>query len=352
MERRASACTARGRDRTRPGCAGRQRDRGPVMPAAVDRGRQRNPSSELGAQALRHPARARRCGDHVGRHLCHGEGRGLGLPAVLVSGAPVRRSRSSPSSCSSPGRSGGWMARRSQRVLLAGAFLTAGYIFQTWGLQGTSASKAAFITGMFVVITPMMQTVLLRRVPRTATIVGALAAVVGLWLLSGGSSGQWTAGDTRVLLCAVAYSCHLITLGSVGARHDVTALTLVQLATVAVACGAVAILVESAGSADRAIGLGRPARHWSACLGCRVRGSDVRAALHPAGTNRADPRHRARVRRTVRLARGRDPGRVRACGSGTDPRGDGRLGSARCACVSPRSALRSNRRSRACRRRS
>ncbi len=131
--------------------------------------------------------------------------------------------------------------------LLAGAFLTAGYIFQTWGLQGTTASKAAFITGMFVVITPMMQTALLRRAPRLATVLGALAAVIGLWLLSGGGAGQWTAGDTRVLLCAVAYSCHLITLGSIGADHDVGALTLVQLFTVALACGTVAVLVESPG---------------------------------------------------------------------------------------------------------
>lgn len=131
--------------------------------------------------------------------------------------------------------------------LLAGLFLTAGYIFQTWGLQGTTASKAAFITGMFVVITPMLQTVLLRRVPRMATLVGALAAVIGLWLLSGGGAGQWTAGDTRVLLCALAYSCHLIVLGSLGTEHDVGALTFVQLATVAILCGGIAALVENVG---------------------------------------------------------------------------------------------------------
>ncbi len=145
-------------------------------------------------------------------------------------------------------RSVGRIRRSTLRAgLLAGLFLTAGYIFQTWGLQGTTASKAAFITGMFVVITPMMQAVLLRRVPRTATIIGALAAVVGLWLLSGGTAGEWTPGDTRVLLCAVAYSCHLITLGAVGAKHDVGALTFVQLAVVALACGAIAVLTESAG---------------------------------------------------------------------------------------------------------
>ena len=131
--------------------------------------------------------------------------------------------------------------------VLAGLFLTAGYIFQTWGLQGTTASKAAFIPGMFVVFPPLLQTVLLKRVPRTATMFGVVASVIGLWLLSGGSAGTWTAGDTRVLLCALAYSCHLIVLGSVPAHHDVGALTLAQLAVVALVCSTVSIVVESPG---------------------------------------------------------------------------------------------------------
>lgn len=127
--------------------------------------------------------------------------------------------------------------------LLAGSFLTAGYIFQTWGLQNTTASKAAFITGMFVVVTPVLQAVILRRVPRAITAAGAAVAVVGLWLISG-AGGGWVFGDTLVLLCAVAYSFHMIVLGSVGTRHDVGALTLVQLATVAVVCGAISLATE------------------------------------------------------------------------------------------------------------
>ena len=127
---------------------------------------------------------------------------------------------------------------------LAGVFLTAGYVFQTWGLQGTSASKAAFITGMFVVITPALQAVLLRRSPKPVTLLGVVLAVAGLWLLSGGGVDGWNVGDTRVLLCAVAYSAHIIVLGSVGHHHDVRPFTLVQLATVAVACSGIALATE------------------------------------------------------------------------------------------------------------
>ena len=50
--------------------------------------------------------------------------------------------------------------------LIAGVFLTLGYVFQTLGLRLTSPSKAAFITGMFVVITPLLQAIVLRRMPR------------------------------------------------------------------------------------------------------------------------------------------------------------------------------------------
>ncbi len=129
---------------------------------------------------------------------------------------------------------------------LAGLLLAAGYVFQTWGLMATSASKAAFITGMFVVITPLMQTALLRRPPRGATVVGVLLAVVGLYLLSGGGTGGWNAGDTRVLLCAVAYSAHMIVLGGPGRGLDVRAFTFVQLVTVAVLTGAIALATERA----------------------------------------------------------------------------------------------------------
>jgi len=128
--------------------------------------------------------------------------------------------------------------------ILAGVFLCAGYVFQTWGLQGTTASKAAFITGMFVVITPVMQAVLLRLVPRPPTVVGVVLAVVGLWLLSGASAEGWSAGDTRVLMCAVAYSAHMIVLGGVGRRHDALALTFVQLATTAIVCAGFAVFIE------------------------------------------------------------------------------------------------------------
>lgn len=131
--------------------------------------------------------------------------------------------------------------------LLAGVFLTAGYAFQTWGLTLTSPSKAALITGMFVVITPFMQAALLRRMPSWPAWTGVVAATVGLFLLTGGAGGSWNTGDTLVLLCATSYSAHMIVLGSVGRRYDARAITVVQLAMTGVVCGAVSLATENAG---------------------------------------------------------------------------------------------------------
>ncbi len=142
--------------------------------------------------------------------------------------------------------------------VLAGLMLTAGYVFQTWGLMDTSASRAAFITGMFVVLTPAMQLLLLRRAPNRLALAGIALAVLGMWLLTGGVDG-WGSGETRVLLCAVAYSAHMIVLGGPGRGSDPIALTLVQLATVAVVCAGISVASEAA-PLPRGWGL------WSALL--------------------------------------------------------------------------------------
>ncbi len=136
--------------------------------------------------------------------------------------------------------------------LLAGVLLSAGYIFQTWGLDGatrTTPARAAFITGLYVVITPLLQAVFLRKRPKAATVIGAVIALGGLWLMSGigAETGGWVFGDTLVVICAFAYSFHILVLGSTDEGHDVAVLTLVQLATVAVTCGIISAVKERVG---------------------------------------------------------------------------------------------------------
>ena len=76
-----------------------------------------------------------------------------------------------------------WDGWRAGAVM--GVFLTGGYVFQTLGMEKTTASNAGFITGLFVVLTPVLAAIVLReRLPGTVW-AAAGAAAVGLWLLSG-----------------------------------------------------------------------------------------------------------------------------------------------------------------------
>jgi drug/metabolite transporter (DMT)-like permease len=133
--------------------------------------------------------------------------------------------------------------------LAAGILLSAGYILQTWGLDGltrTTPARAAFITGLYVIVTPLLQAVWLRRRPRTSTVLGGVIALGGLGIM-GGIGGVWMLGDTLVVLCAVAFSLHMTLLGSGEGRIDVGVATLLQLATVSVTCAVVSAVKEHVG---------------------------------------------------------------------------------------------------------
>jgi drug/metabolite transporter (DMT)-like permease len=127
---------------------------------------------------------------------------------------------------------------------LAGMFLAGGYIFQTLGLRLTTVSSAGFITGMTVVITPLLQVLILRRVPRPTVLAGVVLSVIGLWLMTNPTLGGWNAGNWLVLLCALAYSCQMIVLGGLGKNHDAASLTLVQLVVVAAVSTLLSLLFE------------------------------------------------------------------------------------------------------------
>ncbi len=114
-----------------------------------------------------------------------------------------------------------------------GLVLFAGYAFQTVGLQYTKASNAGFVTGMFVVFTPLLAALLLRRPPSAAAVVGVALATVGLVFLSVGPSFRPLTGDVIILGCALSFAIHIVGLAAWSPRHDAVALTTVQLLTAA-----------------------------------------------------------------------------------------------------------------------
>jgi drug/metabolite transporter (DMT)-like permease len=120
--------------------------------------------------------------------------------------------------------------------IMAGIFLAAGYIFQTLGLARTTAAITGFLTGLYVIFTPLIAALLLRhKVSRRTWIIVAIATA-GLAFLS---IHGWTIGfgEFLVLLSAMAYAAHFISLGQWSAGRDAYALTVVQLATCALITG-------------------------------------------------------------------------------------------------------------------
>ena len=123
-----------------------------------------------------------------------------------------------------------------------GAFLTAGYIFQTLGLERTSAANAGFITGLFVVLTPLFGAVFAHQRAGTAAWVAAGLSAVGLYLLTGTGGDVRLVGDALVFGCACSFAGHiLVTDRAIRRGHDPGALLVVQLGL----CGVFSMIVAA-----------------------------------------------------------------------------------------------------------
>jgi len=120
-----------------------------------------------------------------------------------------------------------------RRGVVLGLVLGAGYVAQTFGLQHTPATISGFVTGLFVVFTPLCAGLLLRsRVPPAAWVAVALSTA-GLALLSlhGLSVGR---GEAITLLCAVSFALHIVGLGEWATSDNAYGLAVLQTGTVGV----------------------------------------------------------------------------------------------------------------------
>lgn len=125
-----------------------------------------------------------------------------------------------------------------KKGFIAGLFLASGYILQTFGLALTGAAIAGFITGLYVVATPVIAAVLLKVRITAFTWACVAMATIGLALLSlkGWNLGV---GEFLVFLCAIAFAAHIIALSRWSNGLDVYAMTIVQLATCALLTGVI-----------------------------------------------------------------------------------------------------------------
>jgi drug/metabolite transporter (DMT)-like permease len=120
------------------------------------------------------------------------------------------------------GRSG-WTAGVSLGLLLG-----LGYALQTAGLERTTVSSAGFITGLYVVFTPLLGLLLFRTQVGRLVWLGVALSVGGLALLSGVGVGD-PRGDLLVLLGSAAYSLQIVLMERYAPRYDAVAFTQAEM---------------------------------------------------------------------------------------------------------------------------
>lgn len=146
-----------------------------------------------------------------------------------------------------------------------GLVLAGSYVTQTIGLRTVGASQAAFLTGLSVVLVPLLLAVTPRRRPTPWQALAAGLATGGLWLLtlSEGGGLALTPGDLWVLACALLFAVYIILVGLWSGRTESVAFTTVQLLVVTAWAGlAGAIGGELSWPTDPAV--------WRALLFCAL----------------------------------------------------------------------------------
>lgn len=149
--------------------------------------------------------------------------------------------------------------RMSRRTVINGVLLGLLYggaqILQTAGLARTTASVSGFLTGLYVVATPLLGAVVLRVRIRGTTWLAVGLATVGLAVLSlhGLSLG---AGELLTVASAIVYAVQILAMSRMAEPHTAVSLTIVQLAVIAVVCA----LAAAPGGFTLPV---RPADWWS-----------------------------------------------------------------------------------------
>ncbi len=123
------------------------------------------------------------------------------------------------------------------KLILSGVFLGIlfflGYAFQTYGLVYAKSSVVAFITGLNVIIVPMVVYLFFKEKISIYSILGAVTALVGLWLLTG-SKGIFSIGKGELysLMCAIFFAVHIVYTARISRRFNVFLLVSIELLTV------------------------------------------------------------------------------------------------------------------------
>ncbi|MFA0814889.1 MAG: DMT family transporter [Anaerofustis sp.] len=108
--------------------------------------------------------------------------------------------------------------------------LFGGFLFQTMGLETTTAGNSAFLTATYVVMVPMIVIVFSKRKPDLYNIIAAVLMLFGIFMLTSVSGGPLIKiGDVYTLICAVFFSLQIVLIDRYTEKHDPMVLAVLQM---------------------------------------------------------------------------------------------------------------------------
>lgn len=127
-----------------------------------------------------------------------------------------------------------WKQRGGKWIVLTGVCLGVGYVFQTSGLRYTSAGKSGFLTGLYIVLLPLLTSIVYKNAPQPREWAGVLMSALGMAAMNwDGTRWNWGLGETLTVGCAVMFAAHLLALDRAVKEMDPKFAGLCQIAVAA-----------------------------------------------------------------------------------------------------------------------
>ena len=124
-----------------------------------------------------------------------------------------------------------------------GIFLALGYITQTIGLDLTTAATSGFLTGLYVIFTPLIAWLVWREKVSKKVALGIFIALTGLAIFSGAATDiEFQLGQVWLVVCALFYAIHILLLGHHGKGRNSYRFAMTQIGWVAVVTWGFALL--------------------------------------------------------------------------------------------------------------
>ena len=131
-------------------------------------------------------------------------------------------------------------------IAIAGGFtFFTGGILQQIGLVTATVTNTGFLTGLYVVITPLLMWLVLSRPPGIIIWIAVALAFAGTWMLGGGTVGGFSWGDWLVVFSSFFWASHMLVIEHSGRHARPIAFTAIQFAVVALVSGIGALLLET-----------------------------------------------------------------------------------------------------------